>query len=90
MKVLYDPEFISKVKKANVLIRKSFREKISIFQNNPTDSTLNNHFLKRNYQGFRSIDITNDWRAIYIEKTEGLGRVAYFVALGTHDMLYSN
>jgi len=90
MKVLYDPDFISKVKKSNVLIRKSFREKISIFQNNPADPVLNNHLLKRNYQGFRSIDITSDWRAIYVEKMEGPNKVAYFIAFGTHDMLYSN
>lgn len=90
MKRQYDPAFIQSLKKANVRIRKSFRNAIYIFAKDPNSPELNNHSLQREYAGFRSIDITSDWRAIYIEKTEGLDRVAYFVALGMHDMLYSN
>jgi len=42
----------------------------------------------RVWKGYRSIDITGNWRAIYAEKVEGKDIVAYFVALGTHRELY--
>lgn len=35
MKILYDAEFIRQLRKSDVRIRKSFTEKIAIFQNNP-------------------------------------------------------
>ena len=69
-------------------IRKSFKQKIAIFAKDPFNSHLNNHPLKREYQGYRSIDITADWRALYKEVEVDEDIVAYFVLLGTHDQLY--
>lgn len=88
MIIKYSPIFFRTLKKVDVRIRKSFKERILIFSKNPNDLELNNHLLKPPYQGLRSIDITADWRAIYEEKREGDEIVAYFVALGTHDQLY--
>jgi len=90
MEIEYSADFRKQYLKANVRIQNKMNVCLRIFKNNPDDLQLNNHSLKRNYLGFRSINITSDWRAIYIEKTEGANKVAYFVALGTHDMLYSN
>ena len=50
----YDPEFIKALKKLNVRIRKSFRQRIAIFAKNPQDSQLNNHPLKGEYEGYIS------------------------------------
>ena len=88
MKRLYDPLFIKALKKADVRIRKSFKEKIVIFAKNPYDPILNNHKLKHEYEGYRSIDITNDWRAVYTEKVEGDDTTVYFESFGTHDELF--
>lgn len=88
MIVRYDPDFLQDFKQANVRIRKSFKQKLEIFTKNPFDPQLNNHTLQREYMGCKSIDITNDWRAIYVEKIEEEDVVAYFIALGTHDELY--
>lgn len=88
MIVKYDPDFLAKLKKLDVRIRKSFKERLEIFIENPYDPQLNNHLLKRNYFGYRSIDITNDWRAIYSEKIESKEVIAYFVDIGTHKQLY--
>ena len=88
MIVKYSPAFLAKLKKANVRIKKSFRERIEKFDENPYDPQLNNHLLKREYQGHRSINITADWRALYQEKKEGNEVIAYFVLLGTHTQLY--
>lgn len=89
MIIKYSPTFFRTLKKVNVRIRKSFKEKILIFSKNPKDLALNNHLLKEPYQGLRSIDITADWRAIYEQKIERKETVAYFITLGTHNELYS-
>jgi len=88
MMLRYDPLFLKKLKKANVRIRKRFKERITLFIENPLDSQLHNHALQREYQGHRSIDITSDWRAIYTEKKEDDEVVAYFITIGTHRDLY--
>lgn len=88
MTIRYDPAFLKKIKKADVRIRKSFKERIAIFIIDPFAPQLRNHPLQREYQGYRSIDITNDWRAVYTEKREDDEVVAYFIAIGTHKELY--
>ncbi|MEK7617094.1 MAG: type II toxin-antitoxin system mRNA interferase toxin, RelE/StbE family [Patescibacteria group bacterium] len=88
MIVKYDTLFIERFKKLDVRIRKSLKEKIAIFQENPFDPQLNNHPLKDEYVGYRSIDVTADYRAIYEEMNELGEPVAYFVAIGTHPELY--
>lgn len=88
MTVKFDPEFLIKLKRLDIRIRKSFKERLIIFIENPHNSQLNNHPLKRNYLGYRSIDITKDWRAIFSEKIEDGETIAFFVAIGTHQELY--
>ncbi|OGH16940.1 MAG: hypothetical protein A3C22_02155 [Candidatus Levybacteria bacterium RIFCSPHIGHO2_02_FULL_37_10] len=88
MKVKYSPEFLKTLKKINVRICKSFEEQIRIFSKDAYNSQLNNHVLKREYRGCRSINVASDWRAIYQEIKEGKDTVAYFITLGTHRELY--
>ena len=88
MKVKLDPDLHKKLKKLDVRIRNRFKEKILLFSRNPNNPGLNNHPLKREYQSLRSIDITNDYRAVYEEMTIGEDIVAYFSLLGTHKELY--
>ncbi len=47
MKSRYSPEFVKSLKYLNVRIRKSLKERLIIFENNPQSSQLNNHALKR-------------------------------------------
>lgn len=88
MNVKLDPDFFRKLKKLDVRIRRSFKEKMAIFTKNPHDQSLNNHKLREPYKGLRSIDITNDYRAVYEEVTKDDEEIAYFSILGTHDELY--
>ena len=81
-------DFIRLYKKADVRIRKQVDGKLRIFSKNPHDLGLRNHLLHEEWEGFRSIDITNDYRAVYEEVQEGEEINAYFIALGTHDELY--
>ena len=88
MRVRFSPEFISKLKASDVKVRNQFKRKVILFCRNPNEAILRNHGLKKDWIGYRSIDITKDWRAIYTEKVEGKSVVAYFVAIGTHKELY--
>ena len=88
MTVRYDPAFLKKLKKLNVRVRKSFKQRIAIFALDPQNPQLNNHSLTKEYSNFRSINITSDYRALYSEKNEGDEVVAYFEEIGTHKELY--
>lgn len=90
MKVRYSPGFFRQYKKANIRIRGSVDEKIKVFLKDPDDPQLDNHQLKDEYLGYRSIDITSDYRAVYRETQIGEDVVAYFETLGTHEELYGN
>lgn len=88
MNVELDHGLVKRLKKFNVKIRKNFKGRIIKFSKNPEDPQLNNHPLKKQWQGYRSIDITADWRVIYKEISVNEEKVAYFVAIGTHKELY--
>ena len=65
-------------------IRVAFLETLQLFRDDPDHPSLRNHALKDKYAGFRSIDVTDDWRALYRKERERI----IFVELGTHDQLY--
>ncbi|OIP57479.1 MAG: hypothetical protein COX79_00585 [Candidatus Levybacteria bacterium CG_4_10_14_0_2_um_filter_36_16] len=88
MNVKLSPGVLKKLKKVDVRIRNSFKERILIFTKTPRDPQLNNHKLREPYLGLRSIDITNDYRAIYEEMPKGEEIIAYFSLFGTHEELY--
>ncbi|MBU2632729.1 type II toxin-antitoxin system YafQ family toxin [Patescibacteria group bacterium] len=87
MIVSFTDQFRKQYKKANVRIRNRFDIVLKKFINNPMDHELRNHPLHEKLEGFRSVDVTSDWRAIYKEENQD-EIVFYFVALGTHSQLY--
>ena len=88
MKAVFDPAFYRMLKKVGVRIQKKVKERMLLFSKNSNDPQLNNHALQRRWKGYRSIDITADWRAIYKERELDEEMIAYFVAIGTHKQLY--
>ncbi len=87
MTIVYHPAFIKKLKKLDVRIRKSFRERITLFQFNPSDPILDNHPLQRELIEYNSIDITADYRAVFEELKEE-ETIYFFFLIGTHKELY--
>lgn len=88
MIVKYTDNFLKLLKKSDVRIRKAFKQRLLLFIENPDDLELNNHSLQREYAGFRSIDITADYRAIYKEVIQEDDTYIYFTSFGTHSQLY--
>lgn len=66
-------------------IKKSVESRLMLFSKDSFEGSLNNHLLLGKYKGYRSINITGDYRAIYRERGED---EVIFVKLGTHSELY--
>jgi addiction module RelE/StbE family toxin len=83
-RVDFSPIFNRQVQKAPLHVKLALRSAIATFLENPHDVSLRNHTLGKEHAGKRSIDITDDWRALYREERERI----IFVELGTHAQLY--
>lgn len=89
MKIKFGRRFAKQYEKADQRIKEAVKKRIDIFRTNPFHPLLNNHQLTGNYLGYRSINVTGDWRALYTklidEEDETL---VTFEILGTHSQLY--
>ncbi len=84
----YTVLFNKQLKKAPLDIKIAFKESRELFLDNPNHSNLRNHALREKYAGYRSIDVTGDWRALFkIRKNENKTVITFYI-LGTHDQLY--
>ncbi len=84
MLVEFTDLFNKQRKEASLDIKIAFRETLETFLENPYHPSLRNHVLTQEYAGIRSIDVTDNVRALYREVSEHI----IFVELGTHEELY--
>lgn len=84
LRIEFAPLFTKQRKAAPVAIKQAFRETLELFAEDPHHPSLRNHALRGKFQDLRSIDITEDWRAVYREEGERF----LFVDIGTHETLY--
>jgi mRNA interferase YafQ len=85
MRFLLHRTFNKDYKKLAPKIKEQFKVRRNIFLVDPFHSSLNNHELHGKYSGYRSLNITGDYRAIYYMK----GETVVFIRIGTHPELYS-
>lgn len=83
-KIDFSFKFNKQLIKVPLKIKIAFKKRFSLFLQNEFDPLLHNHFLTGEYKGYRSINITGDWRAIYSVKNG----IIIFEVLGTHSQLY--
>jgi addiction module RelE/StbE family toxin len=88
MKVKYTKKFVKQYDKADLTIQTLFKEKLNLFINDPSNPQLRNHPLKGPLIGYRTINITGDWRALYTEKQQEEETIITFEMIGTHSQLY--
>ena len=84
MQIYFHGGFIKQLKKKPTSIQTKFFSKLKSFENDQFLPELNNHSLSGKYSGCRSINITGDIRALYVNQ----GGVAKFIAIGSHSELY--
>lgn len=89
IRIDYSNKFDKQLQKVPLEIKIAFRSRLSLFIKNKFYPSLNNHALSGKLKGFRSINVTGDWRAIYSESIGKNGeKRIIFELLGTHNQLY--
>ena len=84
MQVVFHKNFKKQTKKFKTLKTK-IEQRLFLFMQDPFNPILNNHPLIGKYKGYRSINITADYRAVYESINDDL---AYFITLDKHSNLY--
>lgn len=85
MKIIFHRDFHKQYWKLPQGEKQKVNIRILLFEKDPFHPVLNNHALHGTYQGYRSINISGDLRAIYEEIDS---HIVHFAALGTHSELY--
>lgn len=88
LRIEYSALFKRQFKQAPFEIKIAFKGARELFYDNPDDSSLRNHALRERYAGYRSIDITDDWRALFKIRKSKHKTIITFYILGTHAQLY--
>lgn len=88
MRIDYSRRFLKHLQKASVPVQLSFKDRLQLFVADKNHTLLRNHSLQGEWSGFRSINITGDWRAIYHEIGENKMEWVEFVEIGRHSELY--
>lgn len=86
--VRYSRGFEKELRKSPIKVIKAFKKRRELFLINPTHPQLHNHALSGKYKGMKSINVTGDWRAFYVEHKHNNKPVIEFVAIGTHSQLF--
>ncbi len=85
MKIILDDRFVKRFDKLPKKIKEQFQERRDLFLKNPFHPLLDNHALHGAYAGYRSINITGNFRAIYEPIRQD---IVLFIKIGTHSELY--
>lgn len=88
--IRYGTRFRRQYLKADKEIKTAFAETLEMFLEDLNHPSLRNHQLKEKFTGYRSIDITGDWRALFKIKESKTKTVITFHILGTHTQLYGS
>lgn len=85
MRVDFHKHFDKQYKKLSDTQKSKFKLRLAVFVEDRYDVILNNHALKGDYNGYRSINVAGDLRAIYIEHSTAHIEFTY---IGSHSQLY--
>lgn len=88
MRVRFSKRFSKGYNKADQKIKNAFEKRLALFLKDQFNPQLNNHALTGKYLGYRSINITGDWRAIYSVRRIGKEDLVIFEVIGSHSRLY--
>jgi len=83
--ILTTKNFDKSFKKRDKFIQEKTLKRIKLFQKDPFNILLDNHKLHGEYEGYSSINITGDFRAIF--KHLNREQVVFYY-IGTHPELY--
>jgi len=85
MLILRSKSFKKRYQQLPQKIQIHVKERLALLIQDEFHPLLNNHGLFGKYNGYRSINITGDYRALYKKLADGSLK---FTAVGTHSKLY--
>jgi len=85
IKSKFSRKFKKSYSKAPVKIQNTFKKRFELFKKDQNHPLLRNHALIGEHDGCRSINVTGDWRAVYIQIDSNSVK---FITIGTHSQLY--
>ena len=85
MKALFSKTFEKQYARLPQGIQKKTKERIRLFKKDPRNPLLRIHKLKGKKKPLKSMNITGDYRALFIQKGKHL---VIFYRVGTHSQLY--
>ncbi len=85
MKVRYSKKFVKQLAKQPEKIKHGFKLRLQLFEEDKYHPFLSNHALHGDLEGYYSINITGDVRAVYQILD---GEIYLYDMIGTHSQLY--
>lgn len=85
MNILFHKRFNKRFAKLSRKVQQKAVERIELFRHDSSARILDNHALVGKWTGYRSIDITGDYRAIFLMSGENPAR---FYTIDRHGNLY--
>ncbi len=86
MTIDYSKKFLKQYSRLSPKLQSQADNRMRLWEIDPTNPQLRNHALSGKYQGYRSISITGDIRALYTKKGE---KTVIFGFIGSHSQLYN-
>jgi addiction module RelE/StbE family toxin len=84
MKVIFKKSFQKSLKKLPIPVQEKFDSRFRLFLDNESHPLLRNHSVHPTFKNGRSISITGDYRAVYVDEVDRI----IFITIGTHSELY--
>ncbi len=88
MEILYTKRFQKHYNQLDTYIQGKSKDAIELFRGDPFHTKIRNHPLEWKYLGYRSIDVTWDYRIVFAERSEGIYELVELIDIGTHSQLY--
>jgi len=84
--IFFHPTFKKAYRKRTRIVREHFDERMRIFEKEPFHPLLENHALHGTWKGYRSINVTGNFRAVFKQEDS----VITFIDIDTHHNLYGS
>ena len=83
--IRFTKSFIKQFKLLRPAQKQQFYVRLAMYETDPQAKILNDHALKGTFNGYRSINVSGDLRALY--RLDG-DSITLFCFIGTHCQLY--
>ncbi|MEK7060411.1 MAG: type II toxin-antitoxin system RelE/ParE family toxin [Patescibacteria group bacterium] len=85
MRVVPTKKYMRQAERMPSNLYRKLQERVTLFARQPFHPLLDNHPLSGSWRGYRSINITGDWRVVYEQVGTDIARL---IEVGTHHNLY--